>query len=176
LAINSDISAPVTHESSRSIVAAFLPPIAKGQSHGIRDRRELRKAFGVTVAKDVEVAEAFFCSGIKPCDPFPLDRQWICASNELLNEVNHELQPWRSEEPLFLGVVYAFTDLIKLLSNCPGLSEAQQIDFIKSTETPDLGPNKIHILEGDPFILLRNIDKRSGLAKGRHCRALELGN
>jgi hypothetical protein len=27
--------------------------IAKGQSHEIQDRRELRKAYGVTVTKDV---------------------------------------------------------------------------------------------------------------------------
>jgi hypothetical protein len=59
----------------------------------------------------------------------------------------------------------AFTELIKPLFNCPGLSEAQQIDVIKKIETPGLPPNNIHILEGDPFIVLRNIGTRSGFIK-----------
>jgi uncharacterized protein YcgI (DUF1989 family) len=76
-----------------------------------------------------------------------------------VNEVSHELQSWRSEEFLSLGVVYAFTDLIKTLSNCPGQSEAQQIDFIKSTEAADLPPDEIYILEGDPAVLLRTLTR-----------------
>jgi hypothetical protein len=34
----------------------------------------------------------------------------------------------------------------------------------KADGSPDLPPHEIHILEGDPFILLRNIETRSGLA------------
>jgi hypothetical protein len=72
--------------------AAFLLSIAKDQSCEIQDWRELRKAFGVTVTKDVEVTQAFFCSGVKPCDR--LGCQWIGATNKLENYVNHELQSW----------------------------------------------------------------------------------
>jgi hypothetical protein len=86
------------------------------------------------------------------------------------------LQSWKSEEALSLGVVWAFTDLIKPLSNCPELCQTQKIDFIGSIEAADLPPNGIYILEGDPFILLRDIDTPSGLAKGRCCHALELRN
>jgi ATP-dependent exoDNAse (exonuclease V) alpha subunit len=53
------------------------------------------------------------------------------------------------------------------------LSEAQQINVIKKIEIPDLPPNDIHILEGDPLTLLRNIGTRSGFIKGRHCRAVQ---
>jgi hypothetical protein len=88
----------------------------------------------------------------------------------------HDLQEWRSEEARSLGVVFALTELIKPLSNCLGLSEAQQNDFIEKIDTPDLPPNDIHISLGDPFILLRNIDIRSGLAKGRRCRAVQMEN
>jgi hypothetical protein len=70
--------------------AAFLLSIAKGQSHEIQDWRELRREFGATITKDVEAARAFFCSGVNPCDRFPLDRQWIWATNKLVDEVNHE--------------------------------------------------------------------------------------
>jgi hypothetical protein len=156
--------------------AALLLSIEKRQKHEIRDLRELRKAFGVTVIEDIEVAQAFFCSGVRPRDPFPLNRQWISAINKLVNAVNHELQSWRSERALSLGVVYAFTHLIKVLSNCPGSSEAQKIDFIESIETSDLSPNENHILEEDPFVVFRNIDTHFGLAKGRRYRALELRN
>jgi ATP-dependent exoDNAse (exonuclease V) alpha subunit len=72
--------------------------------------------------------------------------------------------------------VSAFTELIKPVLICPGLSKSQQIDFIEKIDSPDLPPNDILILEGDPFILLCNIDTRSGLPKGRHCRALQMKN
>jgi hypothetical protein len=53
------------------------------------------------------------------------------------------------------GIASAFTQLIKLLSNSSGLSESRQVDFIDEIDTPDLFPNEIPILEGDPYILLR---------------------
>jgi hypothetical protein len=52
----------------------------------------------------------------------------------------------------------------------------QQMDFIERIDTPDLPPNEIHVLEGDSDILLRNMDARSGTAKGRRWRAVELRN
>jgi hypothetical protein len=70
----------------------------------------------------------------------------------------------------------ALTQLIKPLSNCPGLAESQQIDFIERIDTRDLPPNEIRILEGDPYILLRNMDSRFRLAKARRCRAVQLRN
>jgi ATP-dependent exoDNAse (exonuclease V) alpha subunit len=72
--------------------------------------------------------------------------------------------------------VSPFTELVKPLFNCLGWSEAQQIDVIKMIETSDLPPNDMHILEGDPFTLLRNIGTRSGFIKGRRCRAMQMKN
>jgi hypothetical protein len=156
--------------------AGFLSSISKGKTQDLDDWRQVAERFQVTVTCDFEVAKSFFCSGLQPHDPFPLDRQWICATNKLANQVNHQLQQWRSQEAQSLGVISAFTELTKPLSSCPGLSESQQLDFIEKIDTPDLPPNDIHILEGDPFILLRNMDTRSGLAKGRRCRALRMRN
>jgi hypothetical protein len=62
------------------------------------------------------------------------------------------------------------------ITHCPGLSEAQQIDVIKKIETSDLPLNDIHILEGDPFTLLRNIGIRSEFIKGRRLRAIQMRN
>jgi hypothetical protein len=52
----------------------------------------------------------------------------------------------------------------------------QQIDTIKKTETSDLPLNDIHILEGDPFTLPRNIGTRSLFIKYRRCRATQAKN
>jgi hypothetical protein len=147
--------------------AGFLLSIAKGQTHNIQDWMELHRRFGVTVTKDVQIAQSFCCFGLQPDNPFPLNRQWNCVNNKLVNQVNHDLQEWRSQKAHILGVVSAFAELIKHSSNCSGLSESHQIDFIERIDSPDLPPNDIHILEGDPFILPGNIDSRSGLAKGR---------
>jgi hypothetical protein len=65
---------------------------------------------------------------------------------------------------------------MKPLSNCPGMSESQQLDFIESIDTPDLPENDIQILEGDSLILRRNIETRSGLAKARGYRAIQMRN
>jgi hypothetical protein len=147
--------------------SGFLPSIAKGEPHDIQDWKEVGRRFRVTVTNDVEIAQSSFCFSLRPHNPFPLDRQWICATNKLANHVNCDLQQWRSQGAQLLGVVSAFTKLIKPLSNCPGFSESQQLDFVERIDITDLPPNDIHIVEGDPFIFLRNIDTRSGLAKGR---------
>jgi hypothetical protein len=156
--------------------AQFLLATAKGQTDEIEDWKQLQTRFGVTVTRDIERARSFFLLGVRPRDHFPLNHQWICAANKLVNQVNHDFQQWRRQEAQSLGIVSAFTQLIKPVLNCPGLFESQQIDFIKKIDSPDLPPNDILILEGNPFISLRNIDTRSGLVKGRLCRALQMKN
>jgi hypothetical protein len=93
-----------------------------------------------------------------------------------MNRVSHNLQEWRSHEARSLGVIFALTELIKPLYNCPGLSEAQQLEFIEMIDASDMPPNDIHTFEGDWFILLPNTDTRPELAKGRRCRALQMKN
>jgi hypothetical protein len=130
----------------------------------------------VFITKEISAAHDFFCDELEPRDPFPLDRRWICASNKLVNQINHHLQQWRTEEARSFGIISAFPQHIKPLSNCPGLSKAQQIDFIEKIDTSELPSNDISISEGDSFILIGNIDTRSGLVKGRHCRAIQIKN
>jgi type 1 fimbria pilin len=107
---------------------------------------------------------------------FPLDRQWTCVTNKLVNQINHHLQQWRTQEARSFGVISASTQFIKPLSKCPGLSEAQQINFIETVDTVDLPSNDILSLGGDPFVLIRNIDTRSGLLKGRRCCVIQIKN
>jgi hypothetical protein len=93
-----------------------------------------------------------------------------------VNRVSQDLQEWRGQEAQSLGGVFALTELIKSLSNCPGLSEAQQIEFIKMIDASDLPPSDIHTFEGDRIILLFNTDTRPRWAKGRRCCALQMKN
>jgi hypothetical protein len=43
-------------------------------------------------------------------------------------------------------------------------------------ESPDLPASELEILEGDIWLLLRNVNTREGLAKGRGCVAKEMGD
>jgi hypothetical protein len=52
-------------------------------------------------------------------------------------------QEWKSQETHLLAVVSVCIELIKTLSNCPGLSAFQQIDFTERIYTPGLPPNYI---------------------------------
>jgi hypothetical protein len=55
-----------------------------------------------------------------------LDRQWICAANNFVSQVDCALQQWRNQGAQLLVVVSASTELIKPLPNCPGFSESHQ--------------------------------------------------
>jgi hypothetical protein len=154
--------------------ASFLLSVAKGKTNEIQDWRELQRRFHVSVTKDITAAHNIFCDGLELRDPFPLDHQWICAANKLVNQINHHLQQWRNQEARSFGIISAFTQLIKPLSNGLGLSETQQIDFIEKMNTLNLPSSDIPILERDPFVLIRNIDTRSALINVRRCRAIQI--
>jgi hypothetical protein len=121
-------------------------------------------------------AHNVFCDGLEPHHPFPLDRQWICATNKFMNQINHHLQQWRTQDARSFGIISVFIELIKPLSNCSGLSKAQQIDFAEKIDTPDLPSNDRPILKGDPFVWIRKIGTRSGLVKGRRCCVTQIKN
>jgi hypothetical protein len=156
--------------------AIFLLSVAKGKTNEIQNWRELQRRFHVFVTQEINAAHDFFCDGVAPHNPFPLDGQWICVINKLVNQINHHLQQRRTQDARSFCIISAFTQLIKPLSNCPGLSGAQHIDFIEKIDTPALPSNDVPILEEDPFVLIRNIDTRSGLVKGRRCHAIQIKN
>jgi hypothetical protein len=84
---------------------------------------------------------------------------------KLVNRISHNLQECRSQEAQSFAVVFALTELIKPLSNCPGLSEAQQLEFIEVIDTYHPPPNDIHTPEGDLFFLLLKTDTWPGWEK-----------
>jgi hypothetical protein len=66
-----------------------VPSITDGETHNISDWRAVGQHFGMTVTEAVAIVEPFFCFDLPPLAPFPLDRQWIYALNELVNQVNY---------------------------------------------------------------------------------------
>jgi hypothetical protein len=76
----------------------FLLSVAKGKTNEIQDWRELQRRFHVFVTKEISAAHDFFCDGLERHNPFPLDRRWICATNKLVNQINHHLQQYRTQE------------------------------------------------------------------------------
>jgi hypothetical protein len=105
-----------------------------------------------------------------------LDRQWICATNQLCAEVNNRIQEWRSQEAPLQGTIRAVTELVTPLPESLGLSRCQQMDFLQQLDTPDLPLHVLRLFAGDALMVLRNLDPASGLAKGRRCSAKQLRN
>jgi hypothetical protein len=83
------------------------------------------------------------CLGLQSLDPFPLDCKWIYAVNKPINQVSSNLHEWRIQKTHFLGIVSAWTEHVKRLSNCHALSKSQHIDFIERADTPDLPFNNM---------------------------------
>jgi hypothetical protein len=154
--------------------ADFVLLVAKGLTDPALTWGYLHDHFGVTITTDIDEAQVFFCADLEPHEPFPLDYQWICPTNKLANQANLRLHNWRKQAAPTLGAFVALTTLTKSLRNCPGLSEPQQNEFVERMDIPDLPPSMLEIVQGNPFILLRNIDTRAGLAKGRRCTAVDM--
>jgi hypothetical protein len=76
----------------------LLLPVTRGEAHDIQNWREFHKRFGVTVTQHTDAAQDFFCDRIQLHHVVPLDRQWIYATNKLVNRVKHNLQQWRRQE------------------------------------------------------------------------------
>jgi hypothetical protein len=70
----------------------------------------------------------------------------------------------------------SFADPVKPMSNCPGLKESRQLDFIETTDDPDVQADNVCIPDGDIWILLRDINVGSIAAKGRCCYVTQTCN
>jgi hypothetical protein len=153
----------------------LLEILAKGEQDSLPTWTGLRQ-FGVTVTDDTEAAFRFFCAGVVAAQPFPLDRQWISPTNRLATEINRKVHEWRrSGGARVLGICHARSELSEPVRPGHGLSLQHQMDYIEDVDLPDLPPSQLELLEGDALMLLRNINTRAGLAKGKRCRAQDMG-
>jgi hypothetical protein len=94
---------------------AFLFDVARGRCES-RTWKSL-EALGVTITEDRADALDFLLEGIAPNGVFPMNRQWIAATNKLANEVNAEVQSWRKAGGAeSLGICRARTVVHKIMS------------------------------------------------------------
>ena len=134
----------------------------------------LSDLYGVHITRDLEEAKNFYLNGVDLSSDFPTDYLWIAATNKLVNEMNEYFQDVRSNHCSFLGEVQASTKLEIPLNKEKFFNKNLQIDYIQKMDFPDLPPHKLRIYSGDPFILTRNIDISSQLAKSKKCHAKSL--
>jgi hypothetical protein len=152
----------------------LLRRIAKGETDGLTDQPGLQR-LGATVTSNLYDALNVFCYEVVPAARFPLDGQWIAATNKLANEINGRVQEWRRQGgATVLGAARARCEIRTPFPHSPGLVQSYQINCIETTDTPDLPPTEFDVLLGDPCILLRNIDTGHGLARGRRCIAIAM--
>ena len=134
----------------------------------------LSDMFGVHITHDLEEAKKFYIDGVDLSANFPSKYLWIAATNKIVNDMNECFQNMKSDYAEFLGEVQASTKLEIPLKKEKFFNVNLQIDYIQKMDFPDLPPHKLRIYSGDPFILTRNIDISSGLAKSIKCHAQKL--
>jgi hypothetical protein len=98
--------------------------IARGETDGVPDWPGLER-LGVTVTSNLDDALRFFCDEVVAAAPFPLDRQWIAATNELANEINGRVQEWRCQGGVsVVGTARAGCEIRTPFPRSPGLAQS----------------------------------------------------
>ena len=129
----------------------------------------------ITVTNDFATAERFYIDDVDLTKKIPLDRQWICSTNHLVNEVNNYFHQKRNEllpENHKFGIVHAITNVEKELpasSICKNLTYLQRLDFARNWIFPDLPDPSIEVQYGEPMTLMRNTNTYEGIVKNKRC-------
>ena len=152
----------------------FLNQIATNKVSSDIYWESLSDMFGVHITRDIEEAKAFYLDGVDLGTNFPSKYLWIAATNKIVNDMNECFQNMRSEYAEYLGEVHASTKLEVPMKKEKFFNKNLQIDYIEKMDFPDLPPHILRIYAGDPFILTRNIDISSGLAKSIKVHAQKL--
>ena len=146
--------------------------VGNGSNGKYKFWHELRDKFGITVTDDFQDAVSFYLSGTNLSEPFKLDVQWICATNNFVNTTNDFFYGKRNEVVPTAGKIYA-TTIIKsefdrnTVSN--NLSISQKFEFIKNMKFKDIPDSCLQFQEGEPVCLLRNLSTKHGLVKNKRC-------
>jgi hypothetical protein len=88
------------------------------------------------VTSHIPEALSFFCEGLSPMDPFPMDRQWISPANNLVKDINQRIQHWRSRQAVNLGVLACKTLSPKTLAKLPGTLRNPTTRFHRTNGLP----------------------------------------
>ena len=152
----------------------FLIDIGNGRSINYITWNDLKKDFGVTITRNYKEAIRFFTRDVDLRRKFPLDRQWICATNFYVNDVNEHFHQLRLNEnnENDLGSFYSSTTISEILQSediSKNLDRSQAFDYLNVMKFKDMPNYKIDLAKGEPMCLMRNINTAKGMAKNKRC-------
>jgi len=139
------------------------------------------KVDDIKVTTSQEDAERFYLEGYNMIDNFPLDRQWICPTNNYAKEMNlrfHMLRNANIPDEYKLGSIGAITEVdleIPESNQASYLTSTQRFDFVSSWTFPDIPDPSIDLQIGQPMTLMRNLNTHEGIVKNRRCWIIARG-
>lgn len=156
----------------------FLVDIGNGKSKIYITWEELQKKFQITVTRSYKEAIDFFINDVDLEGVFPIDRQWICATNFYANDVNNYLHWLRINENMHndLGPFYGSTKISTI--NIPtdinkSINNNVAFDYLNTMKFKDMPNYRIDLALGEPMCLMRNINTAKGMAKNKRCYVIE---
>ena len=152
----------------------FLFDIGNGQSKKYNTWYDLKNDFPIFVTRCYKDAINFFINGVNIKGVFPIDRQWICATNFYVNDVNNYLHMLRINENFEndLGPIYASTTVSSILQKNDidkTLNMSEAFDYLNMMKFKDMPNYRLDLALGEPMCLMRNINTAKGMAKNKRC-------
>ena len=150
----------------------FLINIGNGNTGDFISWDELSNKFGLKITTDFKEAVDFYTQSINLHEDFPLNRQWICATNFNVDSTNDYFSQKRKEVVGSAGKIYAFTKLNPELDKkeiSKFLNNGEKFDFIKHMKFKDIPDYCLEFQIGEPVCLLRNLNTELGIVKNKRC-------
>lgn len=156
----------------------FLIDIGNGCSNHYNTWLDLKNDFGIVVTRNYKTAINFFTNGVDLKGIFPIDRQWICATNFYVNDVNNYFHMLRINENHSndLGSFFSSTTVTNIVNPDYAnkkLNMAEAFDYLNVLNFKDMPNHKLDLALGEPMCLMRNINTAKGMAKNKRCYVVE---
>ena len=153
----------------------FLYEVANGKNGKYSTWYDVMDDCGIMVTRDFNDAVDFFICDINLEDDFPLTRQWICSTNQYVDQVNDFFHNLRKEKVGSLGKIFAKTDITTPIKDMR-INANLALDFINKISIKDIASSVIEFQKGEPMTLLRNLNTKEGLVKNKRCWVVNIGN
>lgn len=153
---------------------SFLVEIGNGKSKKYETWFDLKKDFQLTITRDYKEAVNFFIEDIDIKEKFPIDRQWICATNSYVQKVNDYFHMLRlnKNSKIDLGPIFASTTISTIFESeniNKKLSLPEAFDYLNVMKFRDIPNYRLDLALGEPMCLMRNINTAKGMAKNKRC-------
>ena len=150
----------------------FLINIGNGNAGNFTTWKEISNHFGIKITKDFNEAAEFYIDGIDLRNKFPLNIQWICATNFYVDATNDYFFEKRKNIIGSAGKIYAYTKINTELdkkSITQDMDVSEKFQFIQHLKNKDIPDNCLEFQIGEPVCLLRNLNTKYGIVKNKKC-------